>query len=524
MKKLLFSVIVFVVAAFLLTSCNGNQNDQSSTTDPNVKSYQITEYVDGVEAPAFVKKGNYVVYVKSSDDSRWFAWDYENWEIKTPDEALEYSVYFFKVDRLFESVEDLENANDLTLNMLVGTKSYYATLGRGAAIYEIVAEKPSTSGSIKLDSLYAGLRPFEVNGEKIITVDQFGTYGDGETADQRRINKAFEFVADVIEFESSVYMQENTITLNHGDVRLNGKGAEIRNRYEKAVVNIDFQITGSSFDARIENIVIENLTLKCTESRGQGALYNERDHFQLDSNYTKNLTIQNCKFLVPEHVSESSELHVTSVSLHNGINTLFENNTVINLSKSTAYSGGVWFWSDNDNLDHVSENLVVRNNYIEKSSHDEVLAFFHGTFNNITVENNEIFTYDEPSDHASAHAIGFGVFDVPTTVKNVTFSNNSVDVVCNRDIFIFSDVENIKIFDNELIARNNTSSEPIMYGVFRVAFDKKNYDSAGISPSQNNIEIYGNTVKVYNPTEVPMNYNCNEGFDFHDNTFEYIPS
>ena len=522
MKKSLLTILALIIAMLVLVACDGNSGAGNTDT-----TYNTTEYVNGVQATAPVEKGNYVVYVRPSDDSRWFAWDYENWSIKDADTSLEYSVYFFKVDALFDSVEALEAADSVTAGTLVGTKSYHAGLGRGAAIYEIIEKKPTEAGILEIDSLslYARVYPFTVNDEKIITVDQFGTYGDGERADHGKINIAFKYAdANVIEFESSVYMQENTITLNHGNVRIDGNGAEIHNSYPKSVVNRDFQIAGSSFDDRIENIILENLTVKCTESRGQGTLYNERDHFQLDSNYTKNLTIKNCKFLVPEHVPESSDIHVTSVSLHNGINTIFENNTVINLSKSTAYSGGVWFWSDYNNFNHVSENLVVRNNYIEKSSHDEVLAFFHGAFNNITVENNEILTYDEPNDHASAHAIGFGVFDVPTTVKNVTFSNNSVDIVCNRDIFIFSDVENIKIFDNELIARNNTSSEPIMYGVFRVAFDEKNYDSAGISPSQKNVEIYNNTVKVYNPTEVPMNYNCNEGFDFHDNTFEYIPS
>ena len=522
MKKILLSVIVLIVTAFLLVSCNGNPSDQSSTTDPNGKSYQVTEYVDGVESSASVEKGNYVVYVKSSDDSRWFAWDYENWEIKTPDEALEYSVYFFKVDRLFESVEDLENADDLTLNMLVGTKSYYAALGRGAAIYEIVAEKPSTSGSIKLEGLYAGLRPFEVNGEKIITVDQFGAYGDGETADQRRINKAFEFVADVIEFESSVYMQEMGIELNQGNVRINGKGAEIHNRYDKIVVLKDFTVSGTSSNT-IKNIIIENLSLVCTEKRGTGHLYTDRSHGQFMVAYADGTIVRNCTFHIPP--TDEGEPYRNSSCVTFGtctINITFENNRILNFARSEGYSSALFFTPGIGNL---MENVKVLNNYIEKSGHDEILSFYNGIFDNILVDNNTFYTHDELVGFTSRQVIGFGAWDCPTTVRNAVFSNNKLDVVTRNNAIMFSDVENIKIFGNEITVRNNSESEPITYGVFRVTYLLANYAAAGIpNPTQKNVEVYNNTVKVYNPTEVPMNYNCNEGFDFHDNTFEYIPN
>ena len=518
MKKSMLTIIALIIAMLLLVACDGNSGTGNTDT-----TYETTEYVDGVEATAPVEKGNYVVYVRSTDDSRWFAWDYENWSIKDADASLNYSVYFFKVDSLFDSVEALEAADNVTAGTLVGTKSYHAGLGRGAAIYEILDKKPTESGIITLEnlSLYARVVPFTVNDEKIITVDQFGTYGDGERADHGKINVAFKFAdANVIEFESSVYMQESGIILNHGDVRLNAKGAEIHNRYDKAVVLKDFTVSGKN--ERIKNIIIENLTLVCTEKRGAGHLYVDRSHGQFVSAYVDGITVRNCTFHVPP--TEEGEPYRNSSCVTFGehsTNVTFENNRVLNFARSEGYSSTLFFTPGIGNL---MENVKVLNNYIEKSGHDETLSFYHGIFNNILVDNNTFYTHDELVGFTSRQVIGFGAWDCPTTVKNAVFSNNKLDVVTRNNAVMFSDVENIKIFNNEITVRNNSESEPITYGVFRITYHQENYAAAGIpNPTQKNVEIYNNTVKVYNPTEVPMNYNCNEGFDFHDNTFEYIP-
>lgn len=516
MKKLLFIIVIIsLILGCLLISCDKQPNDQS----------EKDSYLNGEAVSSPIEKGNFVVYVKPSNDAVWASWDYENWCVKDENSALDYSVYFFPVDKLFASVDELKDSTELTEGMKVGVKSYYAGLGKGAAIYEIVNEKSTEMGTQTLEgtSLFAKLLPFEVNGEKIVTVDQFGTYGNGENDDYRKLNIALKYKnATVVEFESKVYLHKNTVTLARSNVRVNAKGAELHNSYKSGTVNFDFLVDGS-IDKRIENVIVENLTILCTETNGKGSLYNDRDHFQFEAQYTKNFTLRNCKFVVPEYQNLKTDLHVTSVSLRHGIDTLVEGNTIENFCGSKAYSGGLWIWSDPE-FKTISKNIIVRNNYIEKTSHDEVFAFFMGEFDNVIVENNTILTHDEPIGDASAHAIGFGVYDVPTTIKNVVFSNNTVDVVCKNDMMMFSNVENIEIFDNTIIARNNSKSEPITYGVFRVTFLEKNYTSAGIpDPKQTNVNIYNNKITVYNTKKVPLyDPSCGDGFNFHDNEFTCI--
>ena len=521
MKKLFLLITSLLLVGSFLVACDfpfypGNDKEPSA--------YPC--FVDGASVSSAPEKGNYVVYVKPSNDKLWAAWDYENWCIKGESDTLTYSVYFFTVDKLFASVDELKASTEITNGTKVGVKSYYADLGKGAGIYEIINEKSTEAGTLTLEgtSLFAKVLPFEVEGEKIVTVDQFGTYGDGEKDDYRKINAALKYTnSTVVEFESKVYLQKNTVTLTRNNVRINAKGAELHNSYKTGTVNNDFLVDGS-IDKRVENVIIENLTLRCTETNGKGSLYNNADHFQFEARYTKNITVRNCKFIAPEPPKGiQTDLHITSVSLRHGIDTLFENNTIENFCASDSYSGGLWIWSD-PNFQTISKNITVRNNYIEKTSHDEVLAFFMGEFDNVVVDNNTILTHDEPIGGASAHAIGFGVWDVATTIKNVVFSNNTVDVVCKNDMMMFSNVENIEIFGNDIIARNNSKSEPIQYGVFRVTFKEDNYKAAGIpNPTQSNVNIYNNKITVYNTKEVPMyDPSCGDGFNFHNNEFTCI--
>lgn len=517
MKKLFLSIITLIFTMLVIVSCNGNGGNDTT--------FEVIEYVDGVEATAPVEKGNYVVYVKPSDDSKWFAWDYDAWFIKDADPALDYSVYFFSVDALFDSAEALKAADNVTSDMLVGIKSYHAGLGRGAAIFDILDKKVTEAGTLTIAelSLSARVVPFSVNDEKIITVEQFGAYGDGEHYDNSRINIAFKYEgSNVVEFESPVYLQDDAILLKHGDVRVNAKNAEIHNRYDKTVVLKDFSVSGSSEDDRIKNIIIENLTLVCTEKRGEGHLYVNRSHGQFLASYVDGITVRNCTFYIPP--TEEGEPYRNSSSVCFGSftrNIVFENNTIKNFSRSEGYGGGLFFTPGIGNL---MDNVTVKNNRLEKCAHDEILTFYNGIFDNILVDGNTFETYDELVGFTSNQVIGFGAWDCPTTVRNAVFSNNKVDVVTLNNAIMFSDVDNIKIFDNEITVRNNSESEPIRYGVFRITYHEDNYHDAGIYPTQKNVEIYNNKVKVYNPNEVVLNYNCNEGFDFHDNSFEYIPS
>ena len=444
-------------------------------------------YVDGVKQSTAPAKGKYVVYVMSFEGITDNSWNYNSWSLNKSDKK-EYNIYFYSVSELYDSYEEMKNFSQSGAK--VGTKSYYKNVGRGGAVYMATGSSPI-------------LIPFSVGADMIVTVDMFGACADGTYDDSLAINKAFAYSdANVIMFEGKNYLQKNAIRLSRSNVTINGNGANIQNSYSY-VVNYDFLISSSS------NVTVENLTLTCTESKGEGALYNFADHIQLYGTNAYNITIRKCSFIVPG--VKGVEKQVDSVWFQGGISDItIEECTIKNFSWSNKCSGGIWISAG---VGQTARNINILNNYIEKSSHDEALAFFMGTICNIIVEGNTIYTHDEPIGNPSAHAVGFGVWDVETTILNAIFRKNKLDVVATKDVMMFSDVDGIKVYDNEIILRNNSGSDSVEYAVFRV--------TSRYTAFQNDVEIYDNDIKIeitYGILE-SLVYDLGSGFNIHDNTF-----
>ena len=458
-----------------------------------------------------------IIYLRNEGDKSGFIdWDNVPDKSATSDTSA-HTVYEYSVDRAYPSFSALSNDKTLTAGKRVGVTSFYEDNFKGAALYDICEGE----GDLALESgLFARLVPFSVGEERVITPEMLGAYGDGEHADHIALERAFNHpAANVIELESSVYLQKDKIVIRSGERKIDGKGAQIRNKYvdkeTEDPMNNDLIVEGTP-ENYLKGLTICNLEMFCSETNGAGTLYRRADHFQFDSSFTDGMVIRNCRFLAPD----APETHVSIVNIRTSKNAIFENNTIINLTKSTCYSGGLWLWSD---FKYKTENLTIRNNYVEKTSHDEVVAFFVGEFDGILFENNTVYTHDEPIGHGSHHAVGFGVWDCPTTVKNVVFRNNKFNVVALNDFMMFSNVENIKVYDNDIEISGNSPEEFVNYGIFRVTCIAENYAKAGIpNVAQKNIEIFNNKIVARNKKDIPLNFNCGEGFDIHDNDYTCI--
>lgn len=465
--------------------------------------FERAVYIDGVKASSYPEKGNYVVYARGSDTDSFCFWDYDNWEIKNDMSAV--TVYFYSVKNLYSSFIALKNdASALSVGDIVGTTSHHDGFGCGAAILEITSGYVNCSSVQIADGKHATLIPFTVGNEKVITVDQFGTKANGVMADQVAINTAFAFSnATTVEFESVKYTQKARLSIsNVHNKTINGRGAAISNDYETGVVNWqDFVINDNS-----TNVTIKNLIISCDETEGQGTLFRNNDHVQLYIGNASFITLDNVTIRTPDNTE--NDRHVTAVWMQEGAHdVVIKNSTILNLSQSTV-GGGIWISN--------CYNVQLINNHIEKVSHDEILALFNGSVDNVLIENNYIHTHDEPFDNASAHVIGFGVnieSERAYTYTNVIFRNNTLDIVAWKDAFMFGNVDGIEIYGNKVDLRSNTPTQPILNAVFRVP---------DTTTTQANVSVYDNEITVYNSYEIPFTESCNDGFTFENNKLTFV--
>ena len=453
-------------------------------------------YVDGLKKNDLPAKGNYVVFAKDGDN--YVVWDYKAWQPMSNSESV--YIYFFSVNKLYASVSDMKaNASKISAGDVVGVISYYAGYGRGAAIYTVSSSYSESAIKIA-NGKYAYLKPFTAGGKKIVTVDQFGARADGSSCDADAIIAACGFSgADTIVFEGKAYRQTKGITLSGiKNKTINGNGAYIYNEYT-SLSWTDLALSGCS------DLTVINLGLHCTETDGRGVLYQNNDHVQLHIKNCTNILLDGVTIYTPNNTS--NDRHVTSVWIHTGNNGItIQNSTIKNLSGSSV-GGGIWVSGSN--------NVNILNNYIEKSSHDEILAFFMVSCNGALVEGNYIYTHDEPAGDASAHAVSFGVWGDPTSciISNVTFRNNVLDVVSSKDAIMFENIDNVHVYDNDITLRQNSPSEPIQNAVFRVPEPNK--------ATQKNSSIYNNTIKVYSSKYIPLFESCSN-IKTSNNSYSHI--
>lgn len=497
----------------------GANGKELSVSDYSVsytsKDAGVRYYVDGNET-ASVGDGKYVAYITFAAGDANIGWNYSANALAAEDAVFardnSATVHLYSVSELYFSAEAMSADTFLAVGDIVGTLSYYSGLNRGAAVYEIGAS--GSFGAIALDNgLYANVVPFEAFGKKVVTVDQFGARGDGVTGDNTVIAQVLNLSGiDTVEFEADVYLQTANITVTKSNTVINGREARIINDY--TYVNwYDFSIGGQGSTTFTENVLLKNLTLECTETTGLGILFRNNDHVQLLITSADGVVVDSCTILTPDNSDD--DRHVTSIWANGDVNDITIMNCDIANYSNSSVGGGIWLSAGEKN---PCDNVVIVNNRIEKTSHDEIFAFFGGIFTNVYIDGNYIYSHSEPVGNASAHAIGFGVWGIASNMTDVTFTNNVVDVVSNKDAIMFGNVSGLVMSGNKIRLSNNSQGESIEYGVFRVPTAET---------VQSNIEIFNNEIEVfcdavntsggYNIRS--MTYDLSSGFYLHDNTF-----
>lgn len=245
----------------------------------------------------------------------------------------------------------------------------------------------------------------------------------------------------------------------------------------------------------IYNVVIENLTLTCSESKGEGALYNSADHVQLRGGNVHNATVRNCNFYVPGVSGVAKQ--VDSIWFQGGISDIIIEGCKIVNNSNSVLGGGIWLSASNASIGYKCENVIIRNNYVEKNSCDEVLALFMGDFENVLIENNTFISQNHVYPKMfSDNGIGIGVWNIETHCENVRFIGNTVKLSVKGTAFIFSDADDLEIADNKIYVTTNFGDfedfeDPniINHAIFRLPEADKGYKVSNCNVHDNYIEV-----------------------------------
>ncbi len=303
----------------------------------------------------------------AENDNNTYSFLLGEWQITT-DESKIISIEKFNinVDKTYTSVESMKSDTELTEGKLVQTEGYYDKCYGGGAYYDIVSATNLTVDSANCIQLNNGLYAKLHAVNDTVTVNQFGTYGDGEHDDASAIQLALNSGYSNVCFESEKYKFSKNIKLSTDNTHVIGNNATLF-WDEKVEFKTweQFYIMGSS-TSHVNNIEICNLNFENYNVKGVESV-------QLLMWYCDNICINNCNFNI-ERIEGNTERKITNIWLYNEFsNITIQQCKFRNLTEGEV-GGNIWITGSNDN--YICNNLKIENNYIEKSCCDESIAIW----------------------------------------------------------------------------------------------------------------------------------------------------
>lgn len=340
------------------------------------------------------------------------------------------------VDKIYISVEKMKADTKLTSGKMVYTEGYHGYKYGGEGYYKIVDSTNLVVDDaicIKLkNGLYAEL--YIMNDT--ITVNQFGAYGDGNHDDYEAISKAVNSGISNIQFESEEYKISKALEFKKSNISILGNSATIFFDDDFVFMD-DFIIRVYNSDEVVKNVQIQNLRVVDRNT----IRTNEILMFKVIK--AENIELFKCN-LEAYNVERNKERRVTNIDLRN----YWRNITIseCNLINTTEGSAGGTIWIRAG--DKGTGNLVMINNYIKKSCHDETIALFgEGYVEDVTIEKNRIDFDDTNVTVKSYPVIAFGADTYCT--QNVKFIDNDVNIIADAGFITIFNATDVLIDGND---------------------------------------------------------------------------
>lgn len=405
---------------------------------------------------------------QNEDDTYYFMLG--KWQvIATENKVISIEKLELDVDRTYPSVASMKADTELTDGQLVQTEGYWDKQYAGGAYYDIVNSTSLTVDEgkcIQLDNgLYAELHV--VNDT--VTVNQFGAYGDGEHNDEKAINLSVNSNASNILFESERYKINRRIDIISSNKTIIGNNTTIF--YDNDFVFVDDFIIGifNKEGAIIDNILIQNLSLINNNTT------KAEEILMLKVIGAENIEVYKCN-LESYNVEGNNDRRVTNIDLRKyWKNITIDGCNLINTTYGPA-GGTIWIRAGEEG----TGNLIIKNNYIKKSCHDETIAIFGaGVVDDVIIENNTIDFDDRNVKVKSNPVMMFGLNT--NGIKNIKLLNNKIKIIANGT---FIDVDNA---DNVLISNN-------VFDILSLAHVSVSY--FGKDNNSRNVKFLNNNVKL----------------------------
>lgn len=378
----------------------------------------------------------------------------------------------------YKSIKNIEELKKV--NAKIGDKyktlGYYEENDGGEGRYDIIAN----SNDIKVDNgLYIQLENGLIAKLAIINntvnVKQFGAKGNKANDDTTYLNTAFNSKVTNIEIPIGEYKITDVINISTKNTNVIGNASTIftDNDYKPKKYSEFLFIMGT------DNCNINNLKIEARETQNLENLYSAQVYIG-----ASNIKVQNCSFKVPE--TTSSEHGYNNIDLYTAWHNVLIENCELYLANNAKSGGCIWV---RDLFNRGASDLTFTNNKCYKKTHDEILAVFMGSIENVNILNNT-FIMDESED-PSTMAFTFGS---KSSIKadNIKFEGNTVDVKATMDLFVSKNTNNLSIKNNKMKFERVTTKT----NTFVMYVPENNVQDAIIE--NNEIEIQNNTGTAIN--------------------------
>ena len=474
---------------------------------------------ENAEFAKFLRK-NLQVGVAENEDAT-YSFILGDWQIVTSEsEIISIEKFKLDVDRTFSSVDDMKTDTSLAAGKIVKTEGYYNKNLGGGAYYDIVSTTSLSVDNAKCIQLDNGLCAELHAINDTVSVNQFGAYGDGEHDDAEAIQLVLNSDYRNITFDSNRYKFGKNLRISIDNTHIIGNNATLFWNEEVKMPWEQIGIIGVS-EKHVKNITISDLNF---ENRDVSIVENPNESIQLREAYCDNIEINNCKFNVYE-IENNKSRQITNLWFHTEWkNITIENCDLKNLTNSNI-GGNIWMSNFSDS--YISQNAIIKNNYIQKSCHDEVIGVWGGNIDNVLIKNNNIYVEESKVTDRSRMNFTFGNDGILT---NLQFIDNNINCQ-SKDFFIYINgkdgSKNIYISNNK-IRYSVESNEPIIYtGMINNSGKNDN-----VEVSSNEIEYLSNSVlNVFSATKeqyvgnkIKISANTRNLFsgdsEYYDNIFE----